>query len=292
VVLATVVGHPEERIKGPIGNLFLEPTILVLTSPNSCESYWTCLSSPVTLTPEFITMSNWKPAYSLLIGSLGLVLSANASTLVSTAGQVAVLAAPPLSVALGGLESNTNAYVFQESEFTLESPVSTDISMPGDYTTVLSLTPGTIAAGTPVDVYMLESQPASAPRGLSYRTYQGSLTFNEPILGIIVETTGLRSTDATLGASGTLYPPMTATYSGLELNTPGCHGSTCGNDSVVLSANRETVNFDFVTNVSEVDEIRIITAATPEPGGIALTLLGLLPLMALKSARAARGKRA
>jgi hypothetical protein len=238
-------------------------------------------------------MSHWKPAYSLLIGSLGLVLSAHASTLVSTSGQVAVLATPPFSVAVGGLESNLNAYVFQESQLTLAAPVFTDISTPGDYATVGSLTPGMIAAGTPVDVYMLESQPASLPLGgLNYRTYEGSLTFNEPVLGIIVETTGLRNTDSALGAPGTLYPPMTATYSGIELNTPGCTGSGCGNDAVVLSPNRETVNFDFVTNFSEVDEIRIITAATPEPGGIALTLLGLLPLLALKSARAARGKRA
>jgi hypothetical protein len=238
-------------------------------------------------------MSNWKPAYTLFIGSLGLALFANASTLVSTAGQVAVLAVPPLNIAVGGLESNTTAYVFQENALTLASPVSTDISMPGTYLTVGSLTPGTIAAGTPVDVYMLESQPASAPfGGPSYRTYQGSLTFNEPILGIIVKTSGLRSTDTPLGYPGTIYPPMTSTYSGIELNTPGCKGSKCGNDAVILSANGETVNFDFVTNVSEVDEIRIITAATPEPGGIALTLLGLLPLLALKSARAARGKRA
>jgi hypothetical protein len=230
-------------------------------------------------------MTNWTAARNLSLGLVCIVFSANASSLVATSGQVTFLSSPPASVASGGLQSNTTAYVFEESELTLTSPVDVDITTPGTYTTVASLTPGTIGAGTDVEVYMLESQPSSVPASPNdYQTYEGSLTFDTPVLGIIVETASLNNTDATLGAPGTVYPPPSDIYSGLDLNTPGCSGSTCGNDGVVLSINGNTVDFGFVTNYSE-DEIRIITAATPEPSGIAFTFLALLPLLALKSVR-------
>lgn len=236
-------------------------------------------------------MSHRTALYSSLLGLFTLAVSANSSTITSSTGQVTVLGTAPASVAQGGLQSNTSAYVFMESQLVLTSPLNVDISTPGTYTTVTSLTPGTIDAGTFVDSFMLESQPSSVPDSPGdYRTYEGTITFNGPILGIIVETANLNSTDALLGAPGTTYPPPSDIYSGLDLNTPGCAGSGCGNDGVRLSVNGSTLSFGFVTNYSE-DEIRIITAATPEPAGIALTLLGLFPLLASGRLRAAlRGR--
>jgi hypothetical protein len=236
-------------------------------------------------------MSNWIAIRNWSLGLVCLACSANASTLVSTTGQVIILGTPPASVASGGLQSNTDAYFFQESQLILSSPLDVDITEPGTYTTVAELTPGTIAAGADIDSYMLESQPSSVPPAPNnYQTYVGSLTFNSPILGIIVETASLNATDALLGAPGTVYPPPSDLYSGLDLNTPGCSGSTCGNDALTLSVNGDTLNFDYVTNYSE-DEIRIITAATPEPRGIAFICLALLPFLGLKSVRGALGKR-
>lgn len=234
--------------------------------------------------------SNWTTAFFPLIGLFSLAFSAGASSIDATTGQVSVLSSPPASVASGGLQSNTTAYVFLENQLILSSPLGVDVSSPGLYATVGSVTPGTIAAGTFVDVYMLESQPQSVPPAPSdYRTYQGSLTFSTPVLGILLEAASLRNTDAVLGAPGTVYPPISDTYSGLDLNTPGCSGSSCGNDAIFLSADGKTIDFNFITNYSE-DQIRIITAATPEPGGIAFALLGLLPFIARKSARLLRRK--
>jgi hypothetical protein len=236
-------------------------------------------------------MINWNAVRSVGLGLFGLALTASGSTLVSTTGQVTVLGTPPADVASGGLQSNTTAYVFQESMLTLTSDLDVDVSTPGVYTTVSSLTPGTIDAGTSIVSYMLESQPSSVPPlPDDYRTYQGSLTFDEPILGLIVETTSLNNTDALLGAPGTTYPPPSDIYSGLDLNTPGCKGSSCGDDAVTWTITGNTIYFDFVTNYSE-DEIRIITAATPEPGGIAFVLIGLLLCLGLKFARRSAGKR-
>jgi len=231
-------------------------------------------------------MSN-RVTTSCLLGLFGLALSANASGIVSTTGQVTVLNTPPASVAAGGLQSNTTAYLFQESQLILASDLNVDISQSGTYLTVPSLTPGTIGAGTPVNVYMLETDPSSVPpKPNDFRIYEGSFTFDSPVLGILVETASLRNTDALLGAPGTVYPSASDTFSGLDLNTAGCTSSSCGNDGVILSVNGNTVSFGFVTNFSE-DQIRIITQATPEPSGIALMLLALLPLFAIKLGRPA-----
>jgi hypothetical protein len=203
---------------------------------------------------------------------------------------VTVLTSPPASVAAGGLESDTTAYAFFENQLGLTSPLDVDISTPGKYNTVASLSPGTIDAGTLIDSYLVESDPATLPPGPdNYRTYAGSITFDTPILGIIVETANLRSTDPLLGASGTIYPASSDTFSGLDLNTSGCSGSTCGNDGLILSADQRSIEFGFVTNFSE-DQIRIITAAAvPEPAGAAFVFLGLLPIL-VKKAHSYRNK--
>lgn len=216
----------------------------------------------------------------LAVGLLGAHGIALADT-ISTAGQVTLLSNAPASVVHGALVSDQTGYLFFESEEVLSAPLSVDISTPGVYTTVGSLTPSVIAAGTAIESYYYTDEPATVnPSGS--REFLGGITFSTPVLGIIVETPTLNSTDAEVGDPATSYPPPTDLYSGLELNTPGCTTKTCGNDAVVLTANSQTVDIRSIVNLMAEDQVRIIVAApetppmAPEPGTILLAPLALL----------------
>jgi hypothetical protein len=184
--------------------------------------------------------------------------------LISTTGQIDVLSSPPASVQRGQLQSNTNIFAFNEqARLTLSTAVSVDITSPGTYTTVASLTPGTISAGTQVSSYFLHSDPVN-----NNAMFDGSVTFSTPILGVIVLSGTLSSSDAQLGATGTTYPTNDSGR-GLEL--------TAGQDFVTLSSNLRTLTVHFFTH-DNVDEVRIITAV-PEPSSLVLAAgCGLLAL--------------
>jgi hypothetical protein len=191
--------------------------------------------------------------------------------IIHTTGQVDLLSSPPASVKAGKLQSNTDAFAFTEQTgLTLKTAVNVDITSPGTYKSVASLTPGTIAAGTPVESYFLHSDPPN-----NNSMYDGSVTFSTPILGLIVLSATLSSSDAQLGATGTAYP-SNDTGRGLEL--------TNGQDFVTLSSDRETLTFHFFTH-DNVDQVRILTAV-PEPSSIALAGCGLILLAVARVARA------
>ncbi len=197
--------------------------------------------------------------------------------IISTSGQVDVLSTPPASLLNGHLQSNTTIFAFTErTDLTLSSALPVDVSTQGTYQKLSSLTPGTIAAGTMVDSYFLHSDP---PNGNS--TYNASLTFSSPILGIIVLSSSLSSTDSILGAPGTVYPSKDGTR-GLEF------GKT---EDYVVWVSGDTVDVQFHTH-SSIDEIRIITAASPvpEPTGLVLgaSALGVLGLARVYQVRRRR----
>lgn len=210
-----------------------------------------------------------------LVCGVFVVNSAALADSISTVGQVTVLDSPPASVAHGALTSDQTAYVFFEGETVLSAPLQVDISEPGVYTTVAGLTPAEIPAGTAVDSYFFTDEPVTVPAS-GERTYLAGITFSTEILGVIVETPDLDDSDAELGAPGTSYPPPTDLYSGLELNTPGCSGSTCGDDAVRVTANDETIDIRSLVRESAEDQVRILTLAVPEPGTVVLGSLGLL----------------
>ena len=202
---------------------------------------------------------------------------------ISVAGQISVLPSAPPSVVHGAIVNDQTGFVFFEDEVVLFSPLTVDISSPGTYASTTTLTPGVIDAGTTVDSYFFEDEPASMP-ATGYSTFTGSITFPTQILGIIINTTNLAVSDPPLGAPGTAYPSAADIYSGLELNVPGCSGATCGNDAIVLSADRKTVTIFSVVNTDEEDDVRILVSSSqaqtstpvPEPSGAVLAGLGLL----------------
>jgi hypothetical protein len=159
---------------------------------------------------------------------------------------------PPPSVRLDTLESNQNAFFFAERvSSVLPSAIAVDAILPGTYNSVGSLTPGTIPAGAVVDSFFLHADPFDPNTGVFY---SGSLTFLNPILGVIALSASLDQTDAILGAPGTLYPvPGSEPFRGFELGFP---------DMFVISPDRKTLTFsDAVGGAS--DQLRIVTAASP-----------------------------
>jgi len=191
---------------------------------------------------------------------IGLLSTSISAAIVGTTGNLVEIT-PPASVVTGMLESNTQVFVFQEqSLLELTSNIDVNISLPGTYHffryTLPPLTPSTISAGTVIDgSYFLHFDAASVP---SYVWVNGSVTFDCPIIGVNILTPQLDSSDAALGASGTIYP------TGIEPD----RGMTF-EEYVTLSADMRTLSmfFEIGTVVdTNLDQIRVITMCEPVCG--------------------------
>jgi hypothetical protein len=189
------------------------------------------------------------------------------AAVVGTTGSVLAIAPPP-SIADGQLVSPTFAHLFQEkATLVLRPSLPVDVTSPGLVQTSADLTPGIIPSGTMIDSYYLMSDTPNTGRVPSIVTFAGTITFDAPVLGVIVTAPRLQQTDVALGANGTSYLPSHEfrgfdgpTFSGLSLAVA---------DLLVLSANRRTITFDFKSE-SYSDQIRIITAVVPEPSTLLL----------------------
>src|SRR5271157_5381618 len=144
-----------------------------------------------------------------LIGVLTLVacsfgMGAARADIISDTGSIDLLSSPPASLRLGELTSSADIYVFEErSDVKLPKKVAVDITSAGTYESRDSLTPGLIKKNTLVDSYLLHVDPSGLRES---HEYNGSITFNTPILGLVVLSNHLTKTDAFLGAPGTIYP--------------------------------------------------------------------------------------
>ena len=181
-----------------------------------------------------------------------------AADIVATTGNIVTVGAPP-SVAVGAFESDTRIIAFAERETrVLAMPLALDITAPGSYGGgITTLTPGNANPGDTINSYYVSADIVSVgPISLS-----GTITFDEPVIGIEVNDSSLDATDARLGAAGTIYPTGVANR-GLNL---------AANDKVILSGNRRDVTINWeVFNVT--DQIRIVTAGTPTPPGMTFSM--------------------
>ena len=200
-------------------------------------------------------------ALALLTSALSVLLvdpSESGASVIDASPGVLFESAPPLVSAATG-ESNTLINFFTErTNYVLPTTTPIDItpgsSFPKTFTESGLLAPGTLSAGTAVDSYFMYSNPVGQSQKLY--PYTATLTFDAPILGVIVTTSTLSATSASLGAPGTTYQ----TPGGLEDDGDG--------DSVELVA-ASTIHVEFFT-AQDIDSIRIITAGTTSdtgPGG-------------------------
>jgi hypothetical protein len=204
---------------------------------------------------------------------------------ISVSGQVTTLGSPPPSVVLGQLESDTTAYLFlEQSNLTLTSSVTVGLSDANAGTTITAnsqFISAVLPVGTAnLSTYTLHTDPVGSP--LTSESFTGTITvpLGFEILGVIVGPSNLIATDAQLGSPTTTYMNMTNSPSTWQFRgyafTGGANACAPGDcDSLLLSTDLRSLT--FTSNLSNIDELRIVEApvAAPEPTSILLAGLGL-----------------
>ena len=174
----------------------------------------------------------------------------------------------PASVKTGGLTSDTNFYVFEESTLTLGSDLSVDW-LASDGGTLDSGNGGLITAGTRVTSYFVHFEPATQASEVS-----GTLTFPQKILAVIFTAGNLADSDPVLGASGTEYPTG---------QTGRKYESWDQEHSYLVSNTDDSLFIHTKTwfNPSQhlMDQARVITAPVPVPAALWLFGSGVLAVL-------------
>lgn len=196
-----------------------------------------------------------------------------AASIIDTTGSAHLIIAPQ-SVVTGALENNHLTQVFcEQSAVTLDRDLNVDITQAGVYASPQDCTPGVIQAGTTVSSFFIH-QDAVGRR--SHILLRGSVTFDEIIVGVMVETDTLDASDGILGALETLYPTGIAPKRHLDFPRAA--------DRITISEDMHTLLYDLQTQVA-LDHIRILTAPATVPGPGSLALLVVAGLTALSRRR-------
>jgi hypothetical protein len=199
--------------------------------------------------------------------SFFVAMSAGADITV-TAGEVHE-GAPPASVALNQHQhSDTEgAHAFnEEQDYTTAAPIALDICIPGnpafaicqpnaragkyDRVNDFPNRGGTIPANTCIDSHFVHADPTGTGRVV----FDGQVTFDRTILGVIVFTSSLLASDADPGLSPTTIYGAEPTR-GLEFGPMGQLDFV----NIEAQATRVVFHFDVVQPGDVLDQIRVIT---------------------------------
>jgi hypothetical protein len=184
------------------------------------------------------------------------MISASAhADIVSTGGAIVKIAPPP-SVMIGVLESDTQAFAFDEQQdVTLTDALPVDISTPGIYDDTADLTPGSIPAGTVVSSHFVHADDVKNSGRGRPANMEGFVVTDSDILGISILSANLDASDF-LGAPGTVYP------TGGEQRQLNLEGG----DLVIEEIDKRTVFIHFRIQ-THLDQVRIITKGEDEQLG-------------------------
>jgi len=149
--------------------------------------------------------------------------------------------------------------VFAErTNFALPSSVTADFSEPRTYFQASDLGPTSIPAGTVVNSYYVHVDQTDT---FSKQGLTATMTFPEPIIGVILTDARLNASRSVLGVSTTTYPGApTNSAHGYEL-TGACPSSPrvfTDQDCATLSNDRRTLTLD-VTVYDITDDVRVLT---------------------------------
>lgn len=164
---------------------------------------------------------------------------------VNLGSATASFVAPPASVRLGLAESSTVVRIFLErAGMALAQPVDVDVTSPGSYASVGSLTPATLSAGAVVTSYFVHLDPV----GGALFSPSVAVLFIGPLRGVIVSAGSLDTSDLLLGASATEYPaPGAEATRGIDL----------GADEVVVGSDLRSIRFRLSATTGS-DQARVI----------------------------------
>ncbi|MDQ3778504.1 MAG: hypothetical protein M3310_06545, partial [Actinomycetota bacterium] len=212
-------------------------------------------------------------AAALTAGLAVAVFAVGASAdITATTGEVHEAPAPN-SVVLGQHEHDddtgnpSGAHAFnEEQDYVTKAPIALDVCTTATSAFVVcqnprggtiddtgDLRPGTILPNTCIDSHMLHADPPG-PGPTGGLIYAGTVSFDSPILGVILLSPNLTASDADPG----LAP--TTTYGaepnrGLELDAHS--------DEITLNLTANRVQFRFDTRTADLDQIRVITLGDP-----------------------------
>ncbi|MBI1729215.1 hypothetical protein HY229_08815 [Candidatus Acetothermia bacterium] len=186
--------------------------------------------------------------------------------IIDHAGDVIQISPPP-SVLEGALISNDAIQAFPEKSKLLLGSTGVNVNIsagagnaPIFVSTAQALTTSTAGANAYVNSYLLHANTINDTR----IRFTASVKFDENILGLIVTENTLEQSDTLLGDGGVTYPPATSTSTdngrGLEFTTD------LDGDWVYISADRRTLLVSLVAK-NKMDEIRVVTDASPDGGG-------------------------
>jgi hypothetical protein len=201
-------------------------------------------------------MKRYAVMAALVSAALFVAGGAASAAIVATTGSIVHIAPPP-TVSVHALESDTEMYAFDEQQnVTLPVSLDVDITQPGTYNDDLLLTPGTIPAGTVVSSHFVHADgPNREGRGGAPQ-YLGTIELDSDILGIAVLAPALDGSDI-LGAPGTIYPTG-GTQRQLNLGS---------GDFVIEHPDVRTVTVKVAVR-THLDQVRIITKGDdPNQGG-------------------------
>lgn len=196
-----------------------------------------------------------------IYGAIGLSISAlvgctsASAAIVGATGATNWLTSAPANCSPTFLMGPT-VYAWDEQQNVTTSGVFVDMVNSGPSSGAI---PGVIAGTFNSHFLHLEDYSGAGP-------FNGSVTFDGPIIGVIFNNLTLDATDATYGAGGTIYPTAYP-FRGLGPQS-----------SFTVSGN--TINFSlmWISPVADVMQIRVLTHPVPAPGPLALVGLGGLAM--------------
>jgi PKD domain len=183
-----------------------------------------------------------------LVVAVFVPMQAAQAVISGTTGAVTKIAPPAGVTRADGQGSTTTMWAWDEQQgVTLASNVGVDITVPGTYESIGSLTGGSVPAGTVVDSHFFNSV---RPNGAPISTLTASLSFPADILGVIVRRGSLINSN-TLGAPETDYQ-VSSLQNGMDL------GATT--DGVTMTSQRSiTIRSSNGGTADLQDELRVIT---------------------------------
>lgn len=202
-------------------------------------------------------MNKWNLSVVVVLMYMG-AASANAgiASTSATVGGFEVLGSPPADLQNNAYQSDNARIFVEQSNFVLPQAITVDTVTPGLYDAESDYTGKSVVIpqGWVVDVYLIHLDSPT------FGEVDGTIVFDQDIIGLIPLRDSLFATNPVLGAAGTTY------------QTPGAVGvHDSAEDAITLHADLRTLDL-HLTQEGQIDSMRVIVGV-PEPGMSSLALV-------------------